>query len=374
MSPSNEAAEPARELPTSTARNTLTVRDHAEVVRIATDPERFSSTVSRFLQIPNGLDGPEHRRFRVLVERYFTAEALAQFAPACRRVARDLVDALPQDRVIDAVRDIGAPYAVRAQSAWLGWPPELERKLLDWLDDKLAAVRSGDAARNAEVAERFDALTIGLLEARRASDGSRDLTDRLAHDTSAGRPLRDDEIVAILRNWTGGDLATIALCVGVILHTAATRKPVDRRMREETSDAALDACLEEILRLDDPFTSSRRVATCRTHAAGMPVEKGQFIALDWAAANRDTRVFAPVGEFAPERNAAANLVYGIGPHVCPGRPLARLELRELVRALQAAFAAMVPAGAPLRETPPLGGFRTVPIRLHRVAPAERDGA
>ena len=67
--------------------------------------------------------------------------------------------------------------------------------------------------------------------------------------------------------------------------------------------------------------------------------------------------------FEPEANAAANLVYGIGPHVCPGRPLARLELRELVHALLAAAPEIALAGDPTRELPPLGGFRAVPVRF-----------
>jgi len=363
MTISNDARHPTGRPTRTGAGESLTVRDHAEVVRIATDSERFSNAVSRFLQIPNGLDGPEHGRFRALVDRYFTAEALSGFAPACREVARDLVAALPRDRALDAVREIGAPYAVRAQSAWLGWPRELEPTLLAWLDARFEAGRSGDAARHAEVAARFDALILALLEPRRGSDGSRDVTDQLLHDRSAGRSLTDDEIVSILRNWTGGDLATIAQCVGVVLHDIAVHDGMARRLREEPADGPFDECLEEILRRNDPFTSSRRMATCAAEVAGVRVEKGQRITLDWAAANRDPRVFAPVDDFAPERNAPANLVYGVGPHVCPGRPLARLELRELVRALQAACGAIVLAGAPVGEAAPSGGFRSVPIRL-----------
>ena len=72
-----------------------------------------------YLMVANGLDGDEHARFRALVDRYFTPAAMAEFAPACRAVARALVDRLPRDRPFDAVGDLGAPFAVRAQAAWL---------------------------------------------------------------------------------------------------------------------------------------------------------------------------------------------------------------------------------------------------------------
>ena len=51
--------------------------------------------------------------------------------------------------MLDAVGDIGAVYAVRAQCAWLGWPSELESRLLQWIQDNRSATRSGDPAPEA---------------------------------------------------------------------------------------------------------------------------------------------------------------------------------------------------------------------------------
>lgn len=339
------------------------VRGHADVAGVAADPETFSNAVSRFRQIPNSLDGEEHGRFRALVERYFAAEEMARFAPECRRVARELVATLPRGQVVDAVAELGAPFAVRAQSAWLGWPAALERPLLDWLADKQAAMRSGDSSLHAEVATRFDALVLALVEARRGSDGSSDLTDRLIHDDSAGRPLESAEVVSILRNWTGGDLGTMALATGVLVHFLATHPDIAGELRDRADDARFDAAIEEMLRRDDPFVASRRIAAREAEVAGCPVAVGRRLVLDWTAANRDPRVFDPPDGYDPERNASASLVYGAGPHACPGRPLARLELRELVRALLATASTITLAGDPVRESAPLGGFRSVPVRL-----------
>jgi len=71
--------------------------------------------------------------------------------------------------------------------------------------------------------------------------------------------------------------------------------------------------------------------------------------------------------FDPEEHADANLVWGIGPHVCPGRPLATLELRVLIRELLGAFSSIVlDADAPaVREVAPLGGFASVGVILGR---------
>lgn len=143
------------------------------------------------------------------------------FAPACRAVARDLVAGLPRDRAFDAMREGAVRRTSPVRLARLA-KSSCERTLLDWLETRQAAVRSGDPARNVKVAERFDSIIRSLIEPRRSSDGTRDVTDRLIHDESAGRPLEDAEIVSILRNWTGGDLGSIALAVGVIVHDLAT--------------------------------------------------------------------------------------------------------------------------------------------------------
>ncbi len=42
----------------------LVLLRHADVVAAALDDKRFSSQVSRFLQVPNGLYGAEHEHFR----------------------------------------------------------------------------------------------------------------------------------------------------------------------------------------------------------------------------------------------------------------------------------------------------------------------
>ncbi|MDO5618116.1 cytochrome P450 [Kocuria sp.] len=346
---------------TQDRHGTVTVHGHAAAVAVAQDPQTFSNAVSRHLQIPNGLDGAEHRRYRALIDRYFTPEAMADFAPACQAVAQRIAGQLPLGTVFDAVEDLGMRFAVEAQSAWLGWPVELADSLVTWVRENQAATRSGDPARTAQVARDFDRIIHSLIEPRRNSDGSADLTDQLIHDDAAGQ-LSDEYIVSILRNWTGGDLASIAQCTGVILHHLAHNPRISARIAQGVSDAEVDAMVEEFLRIEDPFVSNRRVATQDTHIAGCPVPSGTRVVINWADANRDPEVFADPYAFDPHGNAAANLVYGIGPHVCPGRPLARLELRELTRAVLAVGTPQ-PAGDSAREEAPMGGFRTVPVVL-----------
>lgn len=58
-----------------------------------------------------------------------------------------------------------------------------------------------------------------------------------------------------------------------------------------------------------------------------------------------------------------NLLYGAGIHVCPGAPLARLELRVACEELLARTRAVaLDPGAPVTfAAPPNGGFERVPF-------------
>ncbi|WEG10618.1 cytochrome P450 [Microbacterium horticulturae] len=344
-------------------RGRLVLRRHADVVAVAHDPDTFSSRVSAYRQIPNGLDGPAHRDARHLLDPFFSPPRLERLRPGLEDLARSLVPAPGQ--VVDAVAELGARYSVRAASLWLGWPAGLEDELLDWVADNRAATRSGDRARTAAVAARFDEIVHALVVARCAT--GTDVTAELIQTRTAdGRPLHEEEVVSILRNWTGGDLSTLALCVGVVAHGLAVRPEVQRALAD-APDEALAAAIDELLRIDDPFISSRRRATADTQVGECPVATDELVVLHWPSANRDPRVFGDPDAFAPVHNAAANLVYGAGAHVCPGRPLATLELVVLVRALlRTGRLCLAPGAAPERETPPAGGFRRVDVLLESV--------
>lgn len=342
-----------------------TVFTHADVMAVALDHDTFANGVSAHLQVPNGLDGAEHSAFRAVIDRYFTRERVRALEPQVRQVAEDLVASLDVPGAVDAVT-LGSRFAVRAQSVWLGWPAEIEDELLQWVRDNHDATRSGDRARTAEVAERFDAIIRALTAVRREPDAPDDVTTALVRDQVDGRPLTDDEIVSILRNWTGGDLGSMALCAGVVLTYLADHPDLQARLRAGVSDRELDAICDEILRIDDPFVSNRRVATEPVTLGGREIAAGDRVVLSWTAANRDPRMFGGDPEaFDPVGNAPYNLVWGIGKHVCPGRPLATLELRVLVRAVVAATEAIAPDpdGARRRSLPPLGGYAEAPVIL-----------
>ncbi len=342
----------------------VTLFRYADVAAAAMDPATFSSAVSAHRQVPNGLDPPEHATFRAVIDPFFAPERMRELEPRVRACAERIVSAVPRNAVVDAVVDIGHPFAVHAQVEWLGWHG-VEERLVAWMTENHAATRSADRSQTAAVAAAFDEIVSEQVRRRRVLGDAApaDPTTELLRVRVENRPLSDADVVSILRNWTAGDLGSIAASLGVVLHFLATHADVQAELRADASGLA--PAIDEMLRIDDPFLVNRRLVTRDTDVAGFRLEAGTRVYLNWTSANRDEAIFGDPDAYRPVENAAHNLVYGAGAHVCPGRPLATLELVAATDALLRHTTAIVLADdvAAERETYPVGGWRRLPIRL-----------
>lgn len=95
----------------------VTLLRHADVVAAALDPLAFSSAASSRRTVPNAMDPPEHAPWRALADGFFAPAQIAALEPRVRAIADAVVGALPRGTVVDAVAEIGSPFAVRAQTA-----------------------------------------------------------------------------------------------------------------------------------------------------------------------------------------------------------------------------------------------------------------
>lgn len=334
---------------------------HADVMHALLDHATFSNAVSSHVSVPNGMDPPEHAGYRRIIDPYFSAERMAALEPACRDVAVELIQSLPQEAEIMSA--LAEPFALRAQCAFLDWPVELQAPLREWVRKNHEATRTRDRAAMIAVAAEFDGHIRQILASRRPGGltGS-DIASRLLREQVRGRQLLEEEIVSILRNWTVGELATIAACVGILARYLAGNQSLQSRLRE--APELLPAAIDEILRIDPPLIASRRITTKPVHIGGCPLELGERVTLMWASANRDEAVFGVPDELRLDRNPALNLLYGAGVHVCPGAPLARMELRVLMEELlsRTSRISTSPIEA-VRAVYPAAGFASVHLRI-----------
>jgi len=304
---------------------------HADVTRALLDHKTFSNVVSNRLTVPNGMDPPEHTAWRPIVEKYFSQSRVDAFEPTCRGILAELMVAATGK--VELMAALAHPFAVRVQCAFLGWPEELSEPLRQWVARNHEATLARDHAAMTRIAGEFQTLIRETIAMRIAAGATpeTDVAVALTHETVHGRPVSEDELTSILRNWTVGEIGSIAASVGILAEYLAGNPDLQERLRADPSLAGPAA--DEILRLHGPLVTNRRITTCPVEIGGRSLERGARVSINWIAANRDPRVFEDPDTFRLDRDPRDNLLYGAGIHVCPGAPLARMELRVVIEEL-----------------------------------------
>lgn len=338
---------------------------HEDVSRVLHDHKTFSNVVSRHLSVPNGMDPPEHTKYRRIVESSFTVQRMDAFEPVCRQMVAELVRNVLASGEVELMADFALPFAVRVQCAFLDWPPTLRERLVRWTRKNYEATLAQDLQAMSEIAREFEGFIDGMLETRMQAGikPEDDVVGALTHEKVWGRPLSNEEIASILRNWTVGEIGTISASIGILVHYLSQHVELQQRLRAQP--LLLPAAIDEILRIHGPLVANRRVTTRKVEIGGRKIDAGERISLNWVSANRDGRVFEDPQAFRLDRDPAANLLYGAGIHVCPGAPLARMEMRVCLEQLLERTTRIqdVPGNAPSLAVYPASGFATLPLQV-----------
>jgi cytochrome P450 len=334
---------------------------HHDVVDVLVDPTTYSSA-SRHPAIPNGMDPPDHGRYRDALAPHFSADRMAVLEPHCRRIAAALLEPMLADGDAEFVDEFATPFPLKVLCAFLGWPAEQWECLGGWMHGNQEAAFTRDRAAGKALASLFSEHVKANLTAHRASrQASDDVTDRLLATSVESRPPDDEQIVSILRNWTAGH-GTVSAGLSILVLHLAEQQELQQRLRADPS--LIPAAIEEILRSDDPLVANRRMTTSEVEIGGRTIPAGSNLTLMWIAANRDPRAIKDPESIELSRGMDASLVWGAGIHFCLGAPLARLEMRVALDALLKRTRRFEVAGeAPLRTLYPSNGLGALPLRF-----------
>lgn len=336
---------------------------HDDIVRVLEDPVTFSSEAKR-RAIPNGMDAPDHTRYRQALEPYFTPEQMVEFAPQCRNIADELVQKLAEENEAEIVSTFAEPLSLQSHCAFLGWPTDIWDHLRGWTHGNQEVAFTRDRVKGRELALTYTDYVHQALSARRdaGSDAPIDVTSQLMAAEVNGEPLSDDNIVSILRNWTAGH-GTVAAAISIlVLHLARHPEMQDQFRADPT---LVEATIDDILRSDGPLVANRRTTTRDVEINGRSIPSGEKLTLMWIAANRDPRVFDAPEDVRTDRDPETNLLFGKGIHYCIGASLARIIMRTALESLLARTTRieLAETGALARDIYPSNGLDELRIRL-----------
>ncbi len=287
----------------------------------------------RFRRAPLSVDPPAHRRYRALVDPYFSAGGSERQRSMITTTVNELIDAWIGDTEIEFVQQFALPLPVAVITSMLGFPREHVAQLKQWSEawvmpfaGRLTPEQQRYVAHEGVAFQRYILDVIEEKRSRPDDSVISYLTQAQFHDpdTATLRSLTDDEILFTTDHlYIGGnETTTFALTSGLWL---MLRQPgLQQQLRADPSK--IPVFVDEVLRLESPTQGLYRHNLVDVELHGVTIPAGSTVHLRFAAANRDARVFNDADRLDLERaNSARHVAFGQGEHHCPGAGLSRLE-------------------------------------------------
>ena len=320
------------------------------------------------------LDAPKHPKLRRLTQEWFMPKNLRSIEAEVRALAKRTVDRLvAAGPEADFVSLVAAPYPLHVVMQILGVPEEDEHRMLFLTQQMFGGQdkdlnKSGIASLTPEqitqivlgAVEDFTAYFGRLAQDKRDNPGD-DVATILATATIDGEPLDPLDLAGyyIIIAAAGHD-TTSASTAGAML---ALAQDPEQFARARADRSLVPGIVEEAIRWTSPVQHFMRMATEDVEISGTQIAKGDWLMINYVAANHDPAHFENPRKFDAARPQNRHLAFGAGAHQCLGLHLARLEMKILFEELLDRLDSVELAGEPKRSRSTfVGGLKTLPLR------------
>jgi cytochrome P450 len=323
-------------------------------------------------------DGRHHAQMRRLTQDWFMPKNLRTIEAAIRELAARTVDRLvAAGPEADFVTLVSAPYPLHVVMQILGVPPEDEPRML-MLTQQMFGGQDEDLNKSGIASltpEQITQIVLGAvasfteyfesMAAAKRANPSGDVASILANAEIDGQPITPlDRAGYYIIIAAAGHDTTSASTAGAML---ALAQDPEQFARVKADRSLVPGIVEEAIRWSTPVQHFMRMAAQDVEISGVKVAKGDWLMINYVAANHDPAVFDNPRKFDAAREHNRHAAFGAGAHQCLGLHLARLEMRILFEALLDRLESVELAGEPKRaKSTFVGGLKTLPLRFKAV--------
>ena len=320
-------------------------------------------------------DAPIHPKYRRLTQDWFMPRNLARMEEEIRAIANATVERLlASGGEADFVKLVSGPYPLHVVMQILGVPEEDEPRmqmLTQQLFGGQDADLSGTGMENmtpeqvvqlvAGAVKSFEDYFAGITAQRRAHPTD-DVASVIANAMVDGAPLPERDMAGYyIIVATAGHDTTSASTAGAMM---ALAQDPEQWARVKADRSLLPCIVEEAIRWTTPVQHFMRTAAEDVELGGQQVKKGDWLMINYVAANHDPAQFENPRKFDAARSPNRHLAFGAGAHQCLGLHLARMEMKILFETLLDRIDTIELAGEPRRATSTfVGGLKTLPLRF-----------
>ncbi|MGC5364456.1 cytochrome P450 family protein [Streptomyces sp. DT24] len=275
-------------------------------------------------------DGQIHTRLRRFMNWAFTPKRVEALVPRIKEVTKGLLDAMEANGGGDIMDGLAAPLPIAMTTGILGVPDDQIGDFRFWSDEMLG----GEPARARAGAEKLLEYVQRLIDLKRREPDDDLISYWVSATDNEGNPLTDQEMIGMTFFLLLGGYDTTVGQIGASV-IALINHPEKAEQMRNNPEIIPDA-VEELMRWDGSTHSGiRRFAAEDVVIGGEKISSGDLVLISLGAANRCPMRFSEPDELDFGREENFQLGFGRGPHHCPGKELARHELRvalgELVR-------------------------------------------
>jgi cytochrome P450 len=352
---------------------------HDQVTQVAKQADLFSSAdpIQEASEAPTLMlvnhDEPQHRKLRNLVQGVFTASRVAAHEAWISKRIGEVLDTYTNTEV-DVMQGLAADMPAMVMTRMLDMPPADFARFRRWATAFMLSAPMSAEERMQSNAQMYQYFVETV--AARASQPQPDdfISALLAVEYDGGR-LTQHEVVRFCFTLVVAGSETTTGLLGNLVWLMATQPASFEQIRQQP--ALIDGFIEEALRYAGPPQRLFRIATADVTLGTQTIRKGDWVAVFFAAANRDPAVWSEPDTFDIRRDRArTHYSFGHGIHGCLGSMLVRLQARCLLREICVRFKKVRPGNAAFERqtaTQLTYGLRTCPVVFEAISAGNRPG-
>lgn len=314
-------------------------------------------------------DGAEHAGLRQITQSWFLPNSVRKLEQDISKLAHELIDQMiARGDACDFAEDVAVWFPLRVILLILGLGGDkqaeatilrLSKEMVGSLDKEHQRSKSQGEHMLQVVQEIFEFFK--PVAAQRREQPQNDLASVIANGQVDGQPLPELTVFSYyLTVAVAGHDTTSASMAGGLL--ALLQNP-EQMTKLRDNPNLMQPAVNEMVRWTHPVKHFFRTARQDYTLRGRNIRAGDSLLMCYPSGCRDEEVFPDPFQFRVDRNPNAHVGFGIGPHVCLGQYLAKVEMTVFFKELLSRIAHIELAGEPVEsQTLFMGGLKRLPIR------------
>ena len=298
------------------------------IEEILTDYTRFSSRSIIIPKshsadhglLPTTIDPPEHHFYRKTLNHTMAPASVNAMGDDIRGIVTSLIDGFVEKGECNFTRDFADILPIRVFLSMMDLPEDDIPQTKYWTDQ---LIRPDGSITFADALQNLKDYIAPYVDQRMGKDGT-DMLSRMINTETNGRRLTREEAIKLSIQVFIAGVDTVVNLLGFVFLFMA-RNP-SHRLQISQGKVTVSNAVEEILRRFPIVTVAREVTEDMTFH-GVQLKAGDMIAAPTPLAGMDNSFTPNAVDVEFDRKQGNSLTFGRGAHTCPGKNLARVELR-----------------------------------------------